>query len=87
MFIFWLHEAEMLRKKIVDGKYEIGNVVISHLSCSKSPMNLFIVAFHCSLEVTEPTKKTPVCCFTKEQLYYSMFFFLMEVENSEVTQN
>ena len=65
---------QMLRKKIMDGKYEIGNVVISHLSCSKSPMNLFIVAFHCSLEVTEPTKKTPVCCFTKEQQYYSMFF-------------
>lgn len=37
------------------GKSEIGNVVFSHLSCSKSPMNLFTVAFQCSLEVAEPT--------------------------------
>lgn len=79
----------MLRKNMVDGKSENGNVVISHLSCSKSPVNLFTVAFRCSLEVTEPTKKHLFAVCTKEQQYYSsfVFFFLMKVQNSEVTQN
>ena len=60
-------------KSMIDGKAEIGNVVISHLS---SPMNLFIVAFLCSLEVTEPTKKHLFAVWTKEQQYYSMLFCL-----------
>lgn len=65
----------MLKKNLVHGKSEIGNVVISHLSYSKSRVNLFTVALQCSSEITKPTKKYLWAICTKEQQYYNVHFF------------
>lgn len=67
----------MLTKNLMGGKYEIRNVVLSHLSCSKSPVNLFIVAFQCSLEVTNLIQNTcvPLVLSNSTRVCCCFFFF------------
>lgn len=79
--IFSWQETEMLTKILMDGKYEMWS---SHNSAAQNHQWIcsFFAAFQCSLEVTELTKKIPVCPLYTQQY---AFFFSNEVENSEVT--